>query len=401
MHRCATFHAADLPPAVGVWTVRSALLGVVAGSRPRGLVLLAGGKSGGHVFPALAVAQELAELGYRLAWVGTVGGMEERLARDRGLEFHGLPSAPFVGRRWLARARALLVLLVSALRAWALVRRLDVATVIGTGGFVSAPAVIGAWLARRPVLLLEPNAEAGVANRLLSRLATAAAIAHRETGSQLRCPVVVTGVPVRSEIFAAEGERASDAVVRLLVLGGSQGSQNVNRAVASALPTLPEQPVTVLHQSGAHDFEEMAGLYRRSFGSEVEPYRYRHGAVEVRLVPFVDDVAAALRQADLVVSRAGAVTLAEICAAGRAALLVPLTLAGGHQQHNALVMEQHGAATVVAEQETDRLRQQLVELLADRQRLREMGRAARQLASPEASRLIAARIEEMAEARRR
>src|SRR5436309_9400673 len=164
--------------------------------------LLAGGGTGGHVFPALAVAEELTRRGWRVSFAGLAGGLEERLTGERGVPFHPLPAKPFLGRGLTDRARSLAVLSGSTIAAARLVRRLGADVVLGTGGYVSAPAVLGARLARRPILLLEPNARAGVANRWLSRFASGAAVAFRETIRDLKCPCQVTGVPVRAAFFA-------------------------------------------------------------------------------------------------------------------------------------------------------------------------------------------------------
>ncbi len=226
-------------------------------------VLLAGGGTGGHVFPALAVGEELARRGWRVSFAGVAEGLEARLVAERGLPFHALPAQPLLGRGLRAQAAALRTAVGGAVAAARLVRRLGVDAVLGTGGYVSVPAVLGARLARRPILLLEPNARAGVANRWLSRWATAAAVAFPETRRDLKCSSTVTGVPVRAAFFAvgppppleASDSNRSDARPRLLVLGGSQGARQVNRllpaAVARARRALPG--LSVLHQAGARN----------------------------------------------------------------------------------------------------------------------------------------------------
>lgn len=351
--------------------------------------LLAGGGSGGHVFPALAVGDELARRGWRVTYAGNPAGMEQRLVAARGLPFEPLAARPVVGRGPLARAAALATAAGSAGRARALVRRLAVDVVVGTGGYVSAPAVLGAWLARRPALLVEPNAEPGAANRWLSRFAAAAAVADEGAGRGLACPSVVTGVPIR-EAFFAVAPLAADAPPRLLVLGGSQGSRRLNElvpaAAAQARTALPG--LTVLHQCGERWAEAARAAWRESGVAD--------GTVEI--APFVADVPAAMAAASLVVSRAGAITLAEIAAAGRPSVLVPLALAGGHQGANARRFERAGAARCLAEAEAtpERLAACLVELLGGGE-LAAMGARARALARPGAAAAIADRVESLAE----
>jgi UDP-N-acetylglucosamine--N-acetylmuramyl-(pentapeptide) pyrophosphoryl-undecaprenol N-acetylglucosamine transferase len=400
-------------------------------------VLLAGGGTGGHVFPALAVGDELLAGGWSVSFTGAPASLEARLAGERGLPFHPLAARPLLGRGPLARAAALATLARSGAAAARLIRRLDAQVVLGTGGYVSAPAVIGARLARRPVLLLEPNAHAGVANRWLSRFATAAAVAYRATGAELRCPAVETGVPVRREFFAVPAlaaaavdapsapcdmapERAPE--LRLLVLGGSQGARQLNQALPAAaarlLAALPG--LTVLHQAGARQVEETREAYARAGleGTLAAPAAHAAPATpedtalvaasglapaagpRVAVVPFLGDVAGAMAESHLVLSRAGAITVAEICAAGRPALLAPLAIAQGHQLGNAQLLARAGGAEVLAPDDLgpEPLAARIVSLLADRARLARMGEAARSLARPDAAAAIAGRLAELAEA---
>jgi UDP-N-acetylglucosamine--N-acetylmuramyl-(pentapeptide) pyrophosphoryl-undecaprenol N-acetylglucosamine transferase len=347
-------------------------------------VLLAGGGTGGHVFPALAVAEELQARGWRVSFTGSTAGLEERLVTERGLPFFPLPARPLVGRGLVGKAQALATLAGSARAASKLVRRIGASAVLGTGGYVSAPAVIGARLARRPVLLLEPNGRAGVANRWLSRWATAAAVGYKETAADLKCPSFVTGVPVRSAFFSIPDPQPADSP-RLLVLGGSQGAQQINKAMpetaARLIAKLPG--IRIVHQAGARNIDETRAAYAAL------------GLPGVEVVPFLDDVAGAMAASHLLVSRAGAITVAEICAAGRASLMVPLAIAQGHQVDNARLLVEAGGAEMIRSDQfsAERLAAVLEALLADGPRLAAMGRAARSLARPRAVADIADRIE--------
>lgn len=359
------------------------------------LALIAGGGSGGHVFPALAVGEELGRRGWRLGFAGVAGGMEERLVAERGLPFHPLPARPLLGRGPLDRLRALWTLVRSTLAARRLVHELGAAAVVGTGGYVSAPAVLGAALARVPALLVEPNAVAGLANRWLSRWAAEAAVAFESTIAGLRCPATVTGVPVRAAFAALPAEAPTTGPLRLLVLGGSQGAQQLNRTVPAALAAAARRPgglpeVSVLHQAGPSKVDDAAAAYE-----EAGQHRETSGA---EIVPFIADTAAALGAAHLVISRSGAITSAEICTAGRASVLVPLTAAAGHQRHNAEALAAAGAAVVLPGERltADELGDVLAALLTDRPRLAAMGRAARRLARPGAAAVIADRVEALA-----
>lgn len=355
------------------------------------LAIVAGGGTGGHVFPALAVAEELGGRGWRVEWMGRREGMEKRLVTERDIPYHGVPARAMVGGGPVGKGLALSTLAVSALRAWRVIRSRAARVILGTGGYVSAPAMLGARLAGRPAVLLEPNLEAGLANRMLSRWATVAALGFAETAAGLACRTEVTGVPVRKAFHQVPAARP-EGRPRMLVLGGSQGARQLNRLLPEALELLAPQvgELEVLHQVGAGN-EEAA---RADYGAR------DLGRVGVEVEPFLSDVAGEMSRAHLVVSRAGAVTLAEICAAGRPALLIPLAVAGGHQKANAdRLAETGGAVALGAEGVTaEELATTLAGLLADRSGLVEMGAALRRLARPEAAAEIADLMTSVAEA---
>lgn len=354
--------------------------------------LLAGGGSGGHVFPALAVAEELRQRGWKVSWMGRASGMERELVEARGLPYLGLSAKAVVGRGPIQKVAALGTLAASSWRARQIIGDTDANVVLGTGGYVSVPGVLGAALNKRPIVLLEPNAEAGSANQWLSRWASSAAVAMTGMKEQLRCPSRVTGVPVRREFFEARDTRPSSGALRLLVLGGSQGARRLNQLVPAALQQLGDRlaGLEVLHQVGEALLDEAESTYRQS----------ELGAHQVRVVPFLHDVAAEMAAADLVISRAGAITVAEICAAGRAALLVPLALAAGHQVANARRLAASGGALVLTPETADAatLVALLEPLLDDRQRLRIMGETLRELAWPQAAESVADLLSEAVEA---
>jgi UDP-N-acetylglucosamine--N-acetylmuramyl-(pentapeptide) pyrophosphoryl-undecaprenol N-acetylglucosamine transferase len=350
-------------------------------------VLLAGGGSGGHVFPALAVAEELVARGYEVSYAGAANGLEARLVPARGVRFHPLPAKPFVGRGVVGKAGALLTLLRASAAGRKLVSKLDARVVVGTGGYVSAPAVLGSRLAGRPSLLIEPNAQPGAANRQLSRFAAGAAVAFAEAVDGLSCPTRITGVPIRKE-FAAEPAPLPAGPPRLLLLGGSQGALSLNRAfpavVARLVAAFPG--LSVLHQTGEKHLE----VARTAWSAAGVP------AGTVELVPFLDDVVGAMAGCHLVLGRAGAITVAEIAAAGRGAVLAPLSaLAENHQKANAQAFAEAGAARVVADPAADPVAFEnetvavLGELLAHPAALAGMATAARAAARLDAAARIA------------
>ncbi len=352
-------------------------------------VVFTGGGTAGHVFPGLAVAEELRPLGWRLAWIGRSGGIEERLARGAELEFRAVAARPIVDRGLLARTAALAVLALSTFRATRLLRRLDAALVFATGGFVSAPAALAARLCGCRLYLLEPNASSGVANRALSRLANEAGVAFESTAAQLACTARVVGVPVRSAFQDVGGPPLADDRTHVLVLGGSKGSEALNRGLPALFARAAKRrPIKVMHQSGWTGVEDTRSRYDR----------LRTKALEATVVPFIDEVAEAMAAHDLIVSRAGAVTVAEVASAGRPAIYVPLPLAAGHQRGNAQAMVAAGAAILVEQDGLDdaEAAEQVSRLVADRERLARMARAARAHGGSDAAGKIARRLSELA-----
>ena len=350
--------------------------------------LVAGGGSGGHVFPGLALAVALERRGWTVSFVGRPGEIEETLAKERGLSFLPLAAAPLVGTSLWQKARTLAITLRSAAAGARLVRRSGAEVVVGLGGYVSVPVVLGAKFTGTPILLFEPNAAPGVANRLLSRLADEAVVTYSQAGERLACRATLTGTPVLSAFFR---QPEAPALPRqLLVLGGSQGSQQINSLMPSALAALGQAGASleVLHQAGPRHTEATLQAYRDA--GEI--------AASVEVVPFLDDVAAALGASHLVVSRAGAITLAEICAVGRPTLLVPLPIAGGHQIDNAAALVEAGAAEMLPNGASGgELAERLRELLSDQERMALMGRAARGASRRDAAEAMADRVEALGE----
>lgn len=373
----------------------------------KGHALIAGGGTGGHVFPGLAVVKELAQRGWQVSWAGAASSMEEKLCKKNGVAFHSLPAKPLLGRGMVGKARALWTLGRSALGARVLLRRLGAQVVLGTGGYVSAGAALGGRLAGVPVLLLEPNAEAGVANRWLSRWADEAYLAF-EGESGLRCPVVVTGIPVRAEFFDIAPQLPFGSPLRILVLGGSQGAKQMNELLPAAMAHLPESlgRVVIRHQSGGRHQEAVKKRYEDQelpvMAIDGGGWRPDGPRIQVETPAFIQNVAAAMAESHLVISRAGAITLAELCAGGRPSLLLPLLGAGGgHQLHNAERLVAAGAALMAdGGSSPEALAAQIGDLLADRGRLTAMADAARRLGHADAVGKIADRVEFWAARRR-
>ncbi len=356
-----------------------------------GTVVFSGGGTGGHVFPGLAVAEELRSLGWKAVWIGRSDSLEQRLAARAALDFHAVPSRPFVDHSGPRRLLALVMLLLSTVRAALLLRRLRAAAVVATGGHVCAPTALASRLHGCGLYLLEPNAQPGAANRLLSRFAAEAGVAFESATAGLACRTRLVGVPVRRGFLGIAEPTLEGELVRVLVLGGSQGAEALNRGLPTLLARAARlRPLSVTHQSGPTGVEATRQRYDAAAESP---------ALEATVVGFIEDTAAAMAAHDLIVSRAGAVTVAEVAAAGRPALYVPLPLAAGHQRDNARAMVASGAAVLVEQDdlETKATAALCAELLGDRERLLAMAKAAGELRRGDAAATIASRVAGMAE----
>ncbi|MEO8431791.1 MAG: undecaprenyldiphospho-muramoylpentapeptide beta-N-acetylglucosaminyltransferase [Acidobacteriota bacterium] len=350
-----------------------------------GAYVIAAGKTGGHIFPGIALAREIRRRrpDAPIVFVGTAeaGGLETRLVPEAGFPLERVHAAGFVGKPLFAKARALAGLPRGFFEARRILRRHRARAVAGMGGYVSLPVLAAARSLRIPTLIHDSDALPGLASRILNRFATRTALGLAAARDRMTRPASVTGTPVRPEFFeippvdaGATGRRA-----RLLVFGGSQGSVVLNRAVAKAAAGLAGDPIDVLHQTG----EKHLAATRALYGSLPAGWT---------LEPFLPRLWEPLGNADLVVARAGAMTLAELAAAGRGAVLVPFAAAAhGHQLVNALAFSREGAAEVIREGELDGdgLADAIRRLIADRPRLAAMGAAARALAAPDAAARLA------------
>ena len=345
------------------------------------IVIMAGG-TGGHVFPALAIAERLRARRIDVSWLGTRRGLEAELVPRAGIEIDWVSVSGLRGNGvmgWLLAPARLLLALVQALAA---LRRRRPVAVLGMGGFASGPGGVAAWLLAIPLLVHEQNAVAGLTNRLLARFASRVMEAFAGT-FPAACGALTTGNPVRPEIAAlpapAERFAGREGSLRLLVLGGSLGAAALNQTVPVAAGRLPGM-LDILHQTGRAKLEATRATYAES-------------GVTARVEPFIDDMAAAYRWADLVLCRAGALTIAELAAAGIGAVLVPFPHAvDDHQTVNAGHLVEVGAARLLPQAELDaaRLANELETLAKDRPRLLAMATAARLAAHPEATGVVAA-----------
>jgi len=343
--------------------------------------VLAGGGTGGHVIPAIAIAQELKRrLGAEVLFVGTPRGLEGRLVPAAGFPIEFVQVGALNRVNLATRLKTAMDLPRAILAAGKILSQFQADVVIGVGGYASGPAMMAAIFKHVPRLAFEPNFVPGFANRVVARFVSAAAVHFEETGEYFRHPVV-TGVPVRPAFFTLPRKVYRPESPTLLVFGGSQGARAINQAMIRALPELVRRfaRLQVIHQTGERDYNEVQAAYRQiSLAAEVDK--------------FIDDMPGFFARADLVLCRSGASTVAEIAAAAKPAIFVPFPRAADdHQRRNAEALERVGAAVVLEETRLDEvwLVDTICTLLEDPGRLQKMSQAARSLAHPDAAKDIA------------
>ncbi len=385
--------------------------------------MVAGG-TGGHIFPALAVAEELRGRGgagipsYEIEFLGTHRPLEAKLIPAAGFRLRTVDAAGLKGIGGIRRLRNLLVLPRTAIEVAGILREFRPRVVVGVGGYLAGPVMLEAALVGIPTVLIEPNARPGFTNRLLAPVVRAAALGFAESAPVYGKKAHVTGLPIRRAFFEIPPRRhpalgpaqpgvavppaaqpgvavppaAQSGVAvspfTVLVVGGSQGSRAINQAVSKALPLLAHEAsgMRIIHQTGEHDYNEVLKVYQEQ-------------GLVAEVHAFIDDMPGALAQADLVISRAGANAVAELAAAGRAALLIPFPGATDqHQLENARAMEKAGAARVIVQSKLtpEGLAKEIRELMASPATLHHMEACARGLARPDAAAQIADLVEHFA-----
>ena len=352
-------------------------------------LMIAGGGTGGHIYPAIAIAQEYLarDPKRRVVFVGTERGLEKTIVPKAGFPLEFISVGGLKGIRGVNLLRNVARIPLGFVQAWKLVGRYRPSAALGVGGYSSGPVLLAARLRGVPTMIHEQNAFPGLTNRWLAKVVRAVAIAFADAAARLKRPdAVVTGNPIRREFFSAT--RSPHAATRLLVFGGSQGSHILNDAMSGALLFLAplKDRLDIVHQTGVNELAKVQDGYRSSAfpNARVVPY----------LDPMVDEIAAA----DLVVSRGGAMTIGELAAVGRAAVLVPFAAAtNNHQELNARVVEQAGGAVVITERELtpERLAAAVTEIANDPQRAARMGTAAKKLAVVDATKKIVDLLEKI------
>ncbi|MEW6730665.1 MAG: undecaprenyldiphospho-muramoylpentapeptide beta-N-acetylglucosaminyltransferase [Acidobacteriota bacterium] len=341
-------------------------------------VIIAGGGTGGHIYPGIAIAREFQrrDSGNEIVFIGTSYGLETKIVPREGFKLELIRVAGLKNVSLAKRVRSLLMLPGSFIEVWGLLRRIRPDIVIGVGGYSSGPVLLLAALQRFPTMVVEPNALPGFTNRVLARFIDRAAVTFEVSKSYFPNKAVVTGNPVRPE-FQRVPKKQRGEQCHLLIFGGSQGAHAINLAMIEALPELAayKEQLTITHQTGEKDFESVRAAYAQT---EI--------AADVR--PFLDKMADEFARTDLIICRAGATTVAELTAAGKAAILVPFPFAADdHQRKNAEALQAAGAGRLILQQELTgtRLAQEIIALIKAPEEIAAMEIESRKLARADAA----------------
>jgi UDP-N-acetylglucosamine--N-acetylmuramyl-(pentapeptide) pyrophosphoryl-undecaprenol N-acetylglucosamine transferase len=355
--------------------------------------ILAGGGTGGHVIPALAIAHQLKKsYDAEVLFIGTARGIENRLVPAAGFPLQLVRVGALKNVSLMTRLKTAFDLPRAVWDAGRMLNEFAPDVVIGVGGYASGPAMLAAVVKHIPTLAFEPNVVPGFANRAVARFVSAAAVHFEETAKYFR-HAEVTGVPVRPAFFEIAPKRGGTPT--LLVFGGSQGAHAINEAMIRCLPVLQREAsgIHIIHQTGERDYNDALAAYQSLLDRAQNTTGASATSYTFEVFKFIEDMPAAFGRADLVVCRSGASTVAEIAAAGKPAVFVPFPRAADdHQRVNAEALARHGAAVVVEESKLEGvwLAETIAALLQDSQRLWQMSQAARELAHPNAARDIGA-----------
>ncbi len=351
-------------------------------------IIIAAGGTGGHIYPGIAVAKEVLRRDEKseVLFVGTARGLETKIVPDNGFQLSLINSVGLKNVGLVGQLKGLLILPKSFLEARTIIKEFKPDVVIGAGGYVSGPVLLMASLMRVPTLVMDSNALPGFTNRQLARFVDKAALTFEESLTYFGKKGVVTGNPVRQEFFEIAPKLRSEKL-SLLIFGGSQGARAINNAMADALVNLPKEKLQITHQTGESDFEKIKEIYSRSDfeGSDVRPY--------------ISNMVEEFAKADLVICRAGATTCAELSAAGKAGIMIPLpTAADDHQRKNAEALQNAGAAKMILQLDLsgESLANEILDLTNSPEKISAMEKAAKKLARKDAAEVTVNLIEELA-----
>lgn len=353
-------------------------------------VLIAAGGTGGHIYPGIAVAKEIVrrDAASEILFVGTARGLETKIVPDSGFQLSLINSAGLKSVGFVGKIRGMMILPKSFLEARQVLREFNPDVVVGAGGYVSGPVLMMASFMRIPTLVMDSNALPGFTNRRLARFVDKAALTFEEALPYFGKKGVVTGNPVRSEFFDIPSPESNGSVT-LLIFGGSQGARAINNAMIEALPKLQssQERLNITHQTGEADCERIRETYKHA------------GWEKADVRPYISDMVSEFAKSDLIICRAGATTCAELAAAGKAAIMVPLpTAADDHQRKNAEAMQNAGAAKMILQKDVsgEVLAAEIEKLIDEPEKISEMERSAKKLGRKDAAETTVDLIESLA-----
>lgn len=352
-------------------------------------VLIAAGGTGGHIYPGIAVAKEILRRDEKseVLFVGTARGLETKIVPDNGFQLTLINSAGLKNVGFVGKLKGMMILPKSFLEARTIIKEFKPDAVVGAGGYVSGPVLLMASLMRVPTLVMDSNALPGFTNRRLAPFVTKAALTFDEALPFFGKKGIVTGNPVRKEFFEIAPKVRTEKF-HILIFGGSQGARAINNAMADALGRLPKEKIEVTHQTGEADFEKIKELYARADWE----------TADVR--PYISDMMTEFAKADLVICRAGATTCAELSAAGKAGLMIPLpTAADDHQRKNAEALEKAGAARMILQRDLsgESLANEILSLINSPEKISAMEESAKKLSRKDAAEATVDLIESLAD----
>lgn len=340
-------------------------------------IVIAAGGTGGHIFPGLAIAEELVVNGYKVVWIGTRAGLEANLIPKHNIDIHYINIAGIRGKNWIDKILATFNIVFAVFQSLVILHKLNPDTILGMGGFVTGPVGIAAWLLRKKLVIHEQNAIAGTTNKILLYFADHVLESFPNSFSSNHAgKIILTGLPVRKNLLDFSSQQKvgnqQERIFRILVLGGSRGAKFLNQIIPDALGTIAN--IKILHQTGEQDFQSTYDIYVN---------KNIHVIHEIK--PFIENMLDAYSNVDLVICRSGAATIFEIMAIGLASILVPLPWAiDDHQTKNALYLADHNAAILVKQSDltVEKIRNLVVELISEPNRLHDIRLAAKSLYKP-------------------
>jgi len=340
-------------------------------------IVIAGGGTGGHLYPCIALANTFIkrENKTKMLFIGTATGMEAQVVSGHGFCFAAIRAQGFVGKPLLGKLRALSFMVAGLFQAIGHLKKFAPDLVIGIGGYTSGPVMIAAFILRIKRVILEPNLIPGMMNKVLAPFVHLAVTAFEATRNDLRARnISCLGAPVRSEILGIQKISKHKVVPSVLILGGSQGSHSINQAVMNALPFLKNATITVVHQTGTKDYDALLSAYAKY-------------SIHARVFKFIENMAEVYAEADFVISRAGAMTLAELASVGLPALLIPFPYAKAHQEKNADIFVSAGAAEMMLDKDLtgEKIAGQILSFCNNPKKLSVMAEASKKLGHPNAA----------------